>query len=78
MAFTMYENTTHKIYIVQTTRRIIILMKDWVGLFADYITPDGPGVNQSCIDAGKLYIKQLSQVLILICAFPKTKIVYVF
>ena len=37
-------------------------MKDWVSLFADYITPNGPNVTDACIAAGKHYINQLNQV----------------
>ena len=56
-----------------------ITMKDWVSLFADYITPNGPGVNQTCIDAGKLYIKQLNQVTsIPFMLFSINEMVYFF
>ena len=37
-------------------------MKDWVGLFADYITPNGTNVSDACLQAGERYIKQLNQV----------------
>ena len=37
-------------------------MKDWVGLFADYITPNGTNVSEACLKAGERYITQLNQV----------------
>ena len=36
--------------------------KDLPSLFADYITPNGTGVSDVCLEAGALYIKQLNQV----------------
>ena len=38
------------------------MMKDWVSLFADYITPNGTNVTDACLAAGKRYITQLNQV----------------
>ena len=38
--------------------------KDLPSLFADYITPNGTGVSDVCLEAGALYIKQLNQVFL--------------
>ena len=55
--------TPHLTHIVQTTQIIIMIMiKDWVSLFADYITPNGTNVTDACLLAGQRYINQLNQV----------------
>ena len=41
---------------------IMIMIKDWVSLFADYITPNGTNVTDACLLAGQRYINQLNQV----------------
>ena len=43
--------------------------KDLPSLFADYITPNGTGVSDVCLEAGALYIKQLNQVFFIIFFF---------